>query len=183
MAKKAKKAEKGAKTVEKGLKLTAKEEIFCYQYVLHLNATKACILAGYSESSARVAGSRMLTKANIQRKINSLRSNLSDTAEISALRILKEHEKIAFSDAGQLRDGWMSMKDFNSLTPEQKSVIQEISTRETKFGEEVKIKVFDKQRSLEAISTMLGFSEPEKKDISITTPTVIKIIKDNGRKR
>jgi phage terminase small subunit len=45
-----------------------------------------------------------------------LRDNLAETAEISALRVLKEYEKIAFSNAGQLRDGWITLKEFERLT-------------------------------------------------------------------
>ena len=147
-------------------KLTPKEKRFCYQYVLHLNATKAAILAGYSEKSARVTGCRLLTKANIQERIKYLQNNLSETAQISALRVLKEHEKIAFADAGQLRDGWMSLKEFENLTQEQKAIIQEVTTRETKYGTEIKVKLFDKQRSLDAINNMLGFDAPLRAELT-----------------
>ncbi|MDR3128758.1 MAG: terminase small subunit [Tannerellaceae bacterium] len=150
----------------KEVKLTAKEERFCYQYVLLLNATKAAISAGYAERSANVTGCRLLTKPNIQGRVEQLKRNLSETAEISALKVLKEHEKIAFADAGQLRDGWISLKDFDSLTPEQKAIIQEVSTKEGKFGTEVKIKLFDKQRALDAISSMLGFDAPVKTELT-----------------
>jgi len=156
---------KGNKKTDEA-KLTAKEERFCYQYVLHLNATKACILAGYKENSARVTGCRLLTKANIQERIKYLKDNLAETAEISALRVLKEHEKIAFADAGQLRNGWMSLKEFEALTPEQKAIIQEVTTKETKYGAEVKVKLFDKQRSLDAINAMLGFDAPIRTELT-----------------
>ena len=147
-------------------KLTAKEERFCYQYVLHLNATKACVLAGYSEKTAYAAGSRLLKNVKVQERIKYLKDNLAETAEISALRVLKEHEKIAFADAGQLRDGWMSLKEFNALTPEQKAIIQEVTTKETKYGTEVKVKLFDKQRSLDSINAMLGFDAPVRTELT-----------------
>ena len=151
---------------EKEVKLAPKEERFCYEYVLLLNATKAAINAGYSEMSARSKGCQLLTKVNIQKRIEYLRTNLAETAEISALRVLKEHEKIAFTDAGQLRDGWMSLKDFETLTDEQKAIIQEVTTKETKYGTEVKIKLYDKQKSLDSINTMLGFNAPEKTELT-----------------
>ena len=86
-------------------KLTPKEERFCYQYVLHLNATRAAISAGYTERSARTTGCTLLTKPNIQARIQHLKDNLAETAGISALRVINEHAKIAFADSGQLRDG------------------------------------------------------------------------------
>jgi phage terminase small subunit len=153
-------------TKDNKAKLTAKEEHFCYQYVLLLNATQAAINAGYSEISARSKGCQLLTKVNIQEHIKHLKDHLAATAEISALRVLKEHEKIAFADAGQLRDGWMSLKDFESLTPEQKAIIQEVATKATPHGTEVKIKLFDKQRALDSISSMLGFDAPVKTELT-----------------
>jgi phage terminase small subunit len=131
-----------------------------------LNATQAAINAGYSEISARSKGCQLLTKVNIRKQIGRLKDNLAETAGISALRVLKEHEKIAFADAGQLRDGWMTLKEFANLTPEQKSIIQEIATRETKYGTEVRVKLFDKQRALESIENMLGFDAPEKRELT-----------------
>jgi phage terminase small subunit len=140
-----------------------------------LNATKAAISAGYSEQSARSKGCQLLTKVNIQNKIKRLQENLSETAEISALRVLKEHEKIAFSNAGQFRYGWITLKEFESLTDDQKACIQEISSRQVKkagddgdiiIEEWVKIKLYDKQKSLDSIKTMLGFDAPTRTDIT-----------------
>jgi phage terminase small subunit len=155
--------------------ITPKEERFCYEYVLHLNATKAAVNAGYSKKTAYAAGSRLLRNVEVQNRIKHLQSNLSETAEISALRVLKEHEKIAFSNAGQLRDGWITLKEFETLTEEQQACIQEVSSRQTKkvsdegeiiLEEWVKIKLYDKQKSLDSIKAMLGFDAPEKREIT-----------------
>ena len=159
-------------------KLTAKEERFCYQYVLHLNATKACVLAGYSENSARVTGCRLLTKANIQERIKYLKDNLAETAEISALRVLKEHEKIAFSSIAHLHNTWLERADFEKLTEDQKACIKNISTKIMKRDigtrdepdivdvEYVKIELYDKQKSLDSINAMLGFDAPVRTELT-----------------
>ncbi|MDR1182602.1 MAG: terminase small subunit [Bacteroidales bacterium] len=160
-------AKKNAHSTEsKDVKLTPKEELFCYEYVLHINATKAAINAKYSEKTARQIGARLLSKVNIQKRIEYLKNNLAETAEISALKVLKEHEKIAFADAGQLRDGWMLLTDFEQLTEEQKSIIQEVTTKATKYGTEIKIKLYDKQRSLDSINAMLGFDAPIRTELT-----------------
>ena len=156
-------------------KLTPKEERFCYEYVLYLNAAKAAITAGYAEHTARITGCRLLTKANIQKRIKYLKDNLAETSGISSLRVLKEHEKIAFSDAGQIRSGWMTLRDFESLTDNQKSCIQEVSTKQMKrvsddgelvVEEWVKLKLYDKQKSLDSINEMLGYNAPTKTEIT-----------------
>jgi phage terminase small subunit len=170
------------------LKLTPREEKFCYEYVMCLNATKAAVLAGYSEKSATRIASRLSTKVHIQERIKYLKDNLAETAGITALRVIKEHEKIAFSNSGQLRDGWMSLKDYEQLTEDQKSIIQEVTTKDTKYGSEVKIKLYDKQKSLDSITAMLGFNAPEKKELTgkdgkdlIIEPITIEVI-DNRDK-
>lgn len=165
---------------EKEKKLTPKEEKFCQEYIVSLNATQAAIKAGYSEKTAYSQGHRLLKNVEIQKRIEYLKANLAEACGISAARIIKEHEKIAFVDAGQLRDGWMLLKDFENLTPEQRACIQEVSSRQTKRlslssdGEEdsvivdeyVKIKLYDKQKSLDSLSKMLGYDAPTKIDLN-----------------
>ena len=74
--------------------LTSKEERFCYEYVLHLNGAKAATLAGYAKNSARITASKLLTKSNIKERIQHMKDNLAETAQISALKIIQEHSKI-----------------------------------------------------------------------------------------
>ncbi len=45
--------------------LTERQEVFCREYLLDPNATRAAIAAGYSPRGARVQAHRMLTNANI----------------------------------------------------------------------------------------------------------------------
>ncbi|KAA6350859.1 hypothetical protein EZS27_001706 [termite gut metagenome] len=139
-----------------GAKLTSKEDRFCYEYVLHPNGTRAARNAQYSKKTVDRMGSHLLSKAKIQERIQYLKDNPAEIFRMSVLRVLEEHEKIAFADVGQLCDSWMSLKDFENLTPEQKAIIQEVTIRETKYGTEIKIKLYDKQKSLDSINAMLG---------------------------
>lgn len=160
-------------------KLTTKEESFCLEFCVDWNATQAAIRAGYSKRTAKSIGCENLTKLDIQSKIEEIRSDLSKASEISALKIIREHAKIAFTDAGQFRSGWMELKEFESLTPAQKACIQEISTKVVKQNigtndepvvvdvEYVKLKLYDKQKSLDSLSTMLGFNAPIKQDLNV----------------
>ena len=158
--------------------LNDRQERFCYEYVLHLNATKAAINAGYSEKTAYSIGSENLKKPEIQERIRQMQDNLSETAGLSALRVIKEHEKIAFTSIAHLHRTWITRTDFESLTDDQKSAIKSISTKVVKANigskdepeivdvEYVKIELFDKQRSLDAINQMLGYNAPTETNIS-----------------
>ena len=50
-------------------KLTAKQQRFCDEYLIDLNATQAAIRAGYSEKNARNIASENLAKPNISEYI------------------------------------------------------------------------------------------------------------------
>jgi len=50
--------------------LTAKQQRFCDEYLIDLNATQAAIRAGYSEKNARNIASENLAKPNIKKYID-----------------------------------------------------------------------------------------------------------------
>jgi phage terminase small subunit len=156
--------------------LTPKQKVFCHEYVYDWNGTRAAIKAGYSEDTARQIASQNLTKLNIQKYIDQLKSNLAESAGISPLMVLLEHKKLAFSSIARLHLTWITRKEFEDLTEDQKSCIQEISTKtQILFDnvknkpvevEYIKIKLYDKQKSLDSINKMLGYNEPDKIDLS-----------------
>lgn len=160
--------------------LTSKEERFCYEYLANrFNGTKACELAGYKPTSARVIAARLLAKVNIQTKIQHLKDNLAETSGISALMIANEHAKIAFSNIAHLHNTWIDRKELEELTDDQKSCIQEVSTKVVKQNvgsreepimadvEYIRIKTYDKQKSLDSLNDMLGYKSAIKQDITM----------------
>lgn len=155
--------------------LTEKQKIFCREYIFDWNGTRAAKIAGYSESTAAVIASENLRKPNIQAYITEIQRDLEKTAGISRLRVITEHQKIAFSSIAHLHNSWITLNEFEKLTEDQKACIEAIETKvikthvvrdgepemdiETEF---VKIKLYDKQKSLDSISKMLGYNEPDK---------------------
>ena len=61
-------------------KLSHKQEKFCVEYLVDLNATQAAIRAGYSPKTAKVIASQNLTKLNIQNRLKELGADLSTRA-------------------------------------------------------------------------------------------------------
>lgn len=51
-------------------KLTAKQQRFCDEYLIDLNATQAAIRAGYSKKTARAIGNENLMKPDIKKYID-----------------------------------------------------------------------------------------------------------------
>ena len=101
--------------MEEMAKLTDKQEKFCYEYVLHLNASKAALNAGYSPKTAPFIGAENLKKPQIAARIKHMQDNLAETAQLSALRVLKEHEKIAFNDEEKTADKQKSLDSINNM--------------------------------------------------------------------
>jgi len=157
--------------------LNERQKTFCNEYIYDWNATRAYSIAYPDEKtneSIRANASRLLTNDNIQAYIKEIQSDIQKQAGISRLMVINEHKKLAFSSIAHLHNKWIELKDFESLTDEQKDCIAEIDTKVLKKNlgtrdepeivdvEYVKIKLYDKQKSLDSISKMLGFNEPDK---------------------
>lgn len=64
--------------------LTEKQEIFCREYFIDLNATQAAIRVRYSEKTARASGCENLTKPDIQDRISELKTDRNGRLQIDA---------------------------------------------------------------------------------------------------
>lgn len=74
--------------------LTAKQEMFCREYLVDLNATQAAIRAGYSVDSANVQGSQNLAKASIQERVAELMSERTQRVTVTADYVLERAKMI-----------------------------------------------------------------------------------------
>lgn len=145
--------------------LTGKQIIFCYEFVIDFNATRACICAGYSAKSARQIGSENLTKPYIVKEIRRLQNDTLKKLEINPGKIVMEHMKIAFADITSYMEigrkeqtfyddngkKYKAMGDYAHLKPGiliDGSVIQEIQVTK----DSTKIKLQDKWKSLDFLA-------------------------------
>lgn len=163
--------------------LTEAQKLFCSEYVIDFNATRSYLKA-YSkektENTAAVCASKLLRNANIQQFIKELQSDIGKLAGISPLKIANEYAKLAFSSIAHLHNTWIERKDFEELTEEQKSCIQEIDTKvkvEFQFNPEtekkepisveyIRVKLYDKKAALDSLNKMLGYNAPDKTEHS-----------------
>lgn len=80
-------------------KLTAKQQRFCDEYLIDLNATQAAIRAGYSENTAMEQGYQLLQKTSVAEYIAERKQDRVARTEITQDMVLKELANIAFSNA------------------------------------------------------------------------------------
>ena len=76
------------------IKLTPKQDLFCTEYLIDLNATQAAIRAGYSKSSANNIGATNLAKPSISAKIQQLIKERSKRVEIDADWVLMSAKQV-----------------------------------------------------------------------------------------
>lgn len=68
--------------------LTDKQEMFCREYLIDLNATQAAIRAGYSAKTANRTASENLSKPDIKLRIAELKAQRNDLVGINAEYVL-----------------------------------------------------------------------------------------------
>jgi len=81
------------KRVTKKAKLTPKERRFVELFALHLCATKAAKLAGYSEKSAATTGWRLLRKANVAYCIERRLERMGDDNSVTVTSVLEKAQR------------------------------------------------------------------------------------------
>lgn len=89
--------------------MTAKQQRFCEEYMIDLNATQAAIRAGYSPQTAQEQSSRLLSNVMVKNEIARLQAKQSVHTGITADRVLREYGSIAF--AALEADGMIRPKD------------------------------------------------------------------------
>ena len=64
--------------------LTDKQEAFCQEYLLDLNATQAAIRAGYSEATAQEQSSRLLSNVMVASRVRELMAGRAQRVQVDA---------------------------------------------------------------------------------------------------
>ena len=75
--------------------LTPKQQRFCEEYAVDLNATQAAIRAGYSSKTARSIGQENLTKPDIQNYIQNVQGALKDKTLVTAEEVIAGIKRIS----------------------------------------------------------------------------------------
>lgn len=136
--------------------MTDKQERFCEEYMVDLNATQAAIRAGYSHKTAAAQAARLLINVNIQNRIAQLQAEQSRRTGVSADRVVRELAKIAFVNAGDLIDSKTASVKLDA-SRDDLAAVQSIKVKT--FGEdglEHEVKLADKLKALELLGKHLG---------------------------
>lgn len=145
------------------MNLTPKQDRFCQEYLIDLNATQAAIRVGYAEKSARITACKMLTNTNIEERIQQLKKQREKRTEITQDMVLQELKILAFSDfrdygeiIKELGIDRLKLKTFKDIKGEATRAIKSISEKISKDGVNLSFKLHGKTHAIELLGKHLG---------------------------
>lgn len=150
--------------------LTDKQEMFCREYLIDLNATQAAIRAGYSEKTANRTGSENLSKPDIAQRIIELKSSRNERVEVNADYVLRRLVEIDEMDVLDILKDDGGLKMVHEWPKVWRTTLSglDILTTVTNFDETTienilkKIKWPDKVKNLELLGkhiSVMAFKE------------------------
>lgn len=150
--------------------LEPKQEKFCQEYLIDLNATQAAIRAGYSEKTARNQATRLLSKVHIQSYIANLQERVAKRNRISQDEIVR--------DLVEIKDRCMQnvpVMYFDKIDKEWKHEGADCGEPLYKFDSMGAIKALDQ------LSKIIGAYKEDNNQKSIATVTINREIVDVER--
>ncbi|EML5901694.1 TPA: terminase small subunit [Citrobacter freundii] len=139
--------------------LTDKQDMFCREYLIDLNATQAAIRVGYSAKTANRTATKLLSKAVIQNRIAELKAKRNEHVGIDADYVLRRLVEIDQMDVLDILNDDGSLKPITSWPKAWRISLTglDISTTIQNFDEETaetilkKVKWPDKVKNLELL--------------------------------
>ena len=145
--------------------LNPQQERFVQEYLKALNATQAAKVAGYSDKTAHVQGSKLLKHPKVREAVAAAQRERAERTAITADAVLEELWRIARSDITKALDGKGNLLPVSEMPPEAKAAIASLDTDElfegkgderTQVGLSRKVRNWDKVKALELVGKHLG---------------------------
>ena len=150
-------------------KLTDKQKRFVEEYLIDLNATQACIRAGYSQKNAKQIGSELLDKTRLQ--IDSALAERSKRTGINQDRIVQELARIAFVKITDVIDEDGEIR--RDASDDDLACIESVKIKESdnQFGgsTEREVKLASKMKALELLGKHMGMWN-DKLNVNLNLP-------------
>jgi len=86
-------------------KLTAKQEKFCDEYMIDLNATQAAIRSGYSKKTAEQGAAQLLSNIKVSKRVGELKEKIRKATGItieSVVEMIADTHKRAKEDGEEM---------------------------------------------------------------------------------
>ena len=147
-------------------KLTDKQKKFVEEYLIDLNATQACIRAGYSPKTAMEQGYQLLQKTSVQEAIAESMAERSRRTGINQDRIVQELARIAFVKITDVVD---SDGEINTnASDDDLACIESYKVEDSDSSSKREVKLASKIKALELLGKHVGmWNDKIQVDVSI----------------
>lgn len=138
--------------------LSDRQRKFVGEYLIHLNATKAAVRAGYSPRSAADIGHALRRHPTVMSAIADAMAERERRTQVTADRIVTELARIAFADIRSFAtwgDNGTELRPLAEISPDDAAAIAEIYGP-GKAGGRPKLKLHDKRAALELLARHMG---------------------------
>lgn len=170
--------------------LTDKQEMFCREYLIDLNATQAAIRAGYSIKTANRIAAKLLSKVDIQNRIAELKAKRNEDVGVDADYVLRRLVEIDQMDVLDILNDDGSLRPISSWPKAWRTSLTglDISTTIQNFDEETaetnlkKVKWPDKVKNLELLGKHIkvqAFKEQVEQKVVATHNVMLVPTSDN----
>ena len=141
--------------------LTPKQQRFCDEYLIDMNATRAALRAGYTQATAM--NGQLMEMPKIQAYLKERTAEASKKLQVSHETLLGELMKVAFANMGDYFGDDGKIKPMQDIVDDKKSAIWSLKVSEGKYGTTVQLRLHNKLAALEKIAKHIKFYDVEQK--------------------
>jgi phage terminase small subunit len=151
-------------------KLTGKRAAFVREYAKDCNGTQAAIRAGYKKAGAHTEANRLLKNAAVRLELGKIVGKLERGTD----DLLREVDRIAFSDIAEVFDENGQLKPVHEMSPDARRAIASIEPSE--YGP--KVKLWSKPDALRLRAQQLGLLI-DRRDLRIGVTSLADLLSDD----
>ena len=155
------------KTID-ALTLTPKQQRFCDEYLIDMNATRAALRAGYSQNTA--LNGQLMEVPKIQAYLKERRAEASQKLQIDHETLLGELMKVAFANMGDYFGADGKVKNMNEVSDAAKAALWNVKVSEKDGETTLTIRMHNKMAALGKLVNILSKTpapQPEVQYVSV----------------
>ena len=152
--------------------LSARQKIFCEEYVNDYNGARSAKAAGWAEIGAHREASRQLKKQEVKDYIAELQKAIRDRLFISADRVISEVASVAFANIKDFVNGENRVLELKHLPRHITAAVKSIKTRVTIDANGIEtihteLSLHDKPDQIDKLMKHLGMFEKDNEQKAI----------------
>lgn len=155
------------KTLPEKSELTPKEERFCQEYMIDLNASRAYREAGYSANKSKNNAFQLMQKQAVKARISELRHEMRCRTQVKAEHVIQNLMCVGDFDPAEAFDENGNVKPLNEIPPDVRMGIAGLKI--TEKGTEIRF--WSHTDALDKVAKVLGLYAPDKLELTAPSPT------------